>query len=55
MINVFIYLYSQWIRDSYNYYDALQRSEEAPRAGVNQVSGYIFSRVDPSLVQVSYD
>jgi len=42
---------SQWIRDSYDYYDALRRSEQAPRAGVSQVSGYIFSSIDPSLVQ----
>jgi hypothetical protein len=54
MLNVFINLFSQWIRDSYNYYDALQRSEQAPRAGVSLVSGYIFSSVDPSLVQVGY-
>jgi len=54
MCNVFINLFSQWIRDSYNYYDALRRSEQAPRAGVSLVSGYIFSSVDPSLVQVGY-
>lgn len=52
--SVFIYLCSQWIRDSYNYYDALRRSEQASRAGVSHVSGYIFSSIDPSLVQVSY-
>jgi len=54
MLNVVINLFSQWIRDSYNYYDALRRSEQAPKAGVSLVSGYIFSSVDPSLVQVGY-
>jgi hypothetical protein len=54
MLNVFINLFSQWIRDSYNYYDGLRRSEQAPRAGVSLVSGSIFSSVDPSLVQVGY-
>lgn len=54
MINVFIYSCSQWIRDSYSYYDALRISEQAPRAGVSLLSGYIFSSVDQSIVQVGY-
>jgi hypothetical protein len=54
MINVFIYSCSQWVRDSYSYYDALRRSEQAPRAGLSQLSGYIFSNVDQSIVQVGY-
>ncbi|KAJ9580270.1 hypothetical protein L9F63_004083 [Diploptera punctata] len=42
---------SQWIRDSYDYYDAIRSSEESARAGVSQISGYLFSKVDESLVK----
>ncbi|XP_069701261.1 D-aspartate oxidase [Periplaneta americana] len=44
---------SQWIRDSYEYYDVLRCSEQSSRAGVSQISGYMFSRIDPSIVQNS--
>jgi hypothetical protein len=54
MINVCFYSCSQWIKDSYSYYDALRRSEQAPKAGVSLLSGYIFSSVDQSIVQVGY-
>jgi len=33
----------EWIYDSYNFYDDLLRSQDADKAGVFQVSGYIFS------------
>jgi hypothetical protein len=54
MMDICIYSCSQWIRDSYSYYDALRGSEQAPKAGVSLLAGYIFSSVDQSIVRVGY-
>ncbi|XP_066992234.1 D-aspartate oxidase [Anabrus simplex] len=42
---------SQWIRDSWNYYDELRQSEEAADAGVSSISGYCFSSISPDIVR----
>lgn len=42
---------SQWIKDSYDYYDAIRRTENSVKAGVSQISGYLFSAVDELVVQ----
>ncbi|XP_055389697.1 D-aspartate oxidase [Condylostylus longicornis] len=41
----------KWIQDSYEYWDNIRRSSEASKAGVCQLSGYIFSKVNPSIVR----
>lgn len=46
---------SKWINDSYEYWDALQKSEEASDAGVTALSGYIFSSISESIVRVGIE
>lgn len=43
-----------WIRDSYEHWDAIRRTEEAPKAGICQLSGYIFSNTHPSMVRNAF-
>ncbi|XP_032679414.1 D-aspartate oxidase [Odontomachus brunneus] len=41
----------QWIRDSYEYYDNIRKSEEASHAGVTDISGYMFANSSPNTVK----
>ncbi|EFN76371.1 D-aspartate oxidase [Harpegnathos saltator] len=41
----------QWIKDSYEYYDNIRKSEEASHAGVTNISGYIFANSSLSTVK----
>ncbi|XP_014470496.1 PREDICTED: D-aspartate oxidase [Dinoponera quadriceps] len=41
----------QWIRDSYEYYDNIRKSEEASHAGVIDIAGYMFANSSPSTVE----
>lgn len=43
---------NKWIKDSYNFYDKVLHSDQAFRAGIMQVSGYIFSATSPSITKV---
>ena len=40
-----------WIRDSYDYYDGIRKTHEAPSAGVTSVSGYIFANSSAETVK----
>lgn len=42
----------QWIKDSYEFYDALRKIEDASRAGVTDISGYIFANSSLDTVKV---
>jgi hypothetical protein len=46
-------VHRDWVRDSYDFYDGILRSDEAEKAGVSQVSGYIFSSKYPAITRVS--
>lgn len=41
----------QWIRDSYEYYDNIRKSEIASYAGVTDISGYMFANSSPETVK----
>ncbi|XP_055310318.1 D-aspartate oxidase isoform X2 [Sitodiplosis mosellana] len=41
----------KWMSDSYAYWDDLRLSEDASLAGVTQLSVYVFSSTDPSIVR----
>ncbi|KAF5288265.1 hypothetical protein FQA39_LY04033 [Lamprigera yunnana] len=41
----------KWVNDSYDHWDNILQSDEAARAGVLELSGYIFSKMSPSMVQ----
>lgn len=43
---------SQWINDSFNYWDELRITEDGAKAGVTQLSGYLFSSTHPEIVRV---
>ncbi|GLH13208.1 hypothetical protein R5R35_000399 [Gryllus longicercus] len=45
---------SQWIQDSYYFYDGLCQSVDSSAAGVTQVSGYQFSSTSPEIVRNPY-
>ncbi|XP_003402118.1 D-aspartate oxidase [Bombus terrestris] len=40
-----------WLRDSYAYYDDIQKSHEASFAGVTAISGYLFANSSPETVK----
>lgn len=40
-----------WIRNSYEYYDAIRKTPEAPFAGITNVSGYIFANSSAEAVK----
>ncbi|XP_076249229.1 D-amino acid oxidase 1 [Calliopsis andreniformis] len=40
-----------WIRDSYDYYDDIRKTQEASFAGVTSISGYIFANSSPETVK----
>lgn len=44
----------KWISDAYNHWDELRRTEYAARAGVCQLSGYIFSSREAAIVRNHY-
>ncbi|XP_055628020.1 D-aspartate oxidase [Toxorhynchites rutilus septentrionalis] len=44
----------KWISDAYQYWDEIRKTEESSEAGVAQLSGYIFSSTDPSIVRNHY-
>jgi D-aspartate oxidase len=44
----------KWIKDSYNYWDDLRNTSEGNKAGVTQISGYIFSSQYPNIVRNNY-
>ncbi|CAK9797358.1 D-aspartate oxidase [Anthophora plagiata] len=41
----------EWIRDSYEYYDDIRKSEESSFAGVTGISGYIFANSSREIVK----
>lgn len=41
----------KWITDAYEYWDSIRTTELASLAGICQVSGYIFSKNNPTLVR----
>ena len=43
----------KWISDAYHYWDEIRKTADAAEAGVAQLSGYIFSSIDPGIVRVS--
>uniref|UniRef100_A0AAG5D4W0 FAD dependent oxidoreductase domain-containing protein n=1 Tax=Anopheles atroparvus TaxID=41427 RepID=A0AAG5D4W0_ANOAO len=44
----------KWISDAYRHWDELRVTEHSARAGVCQMSGYIFSSRDPAIVRNYY-
>ncbi|XP_058461565.1 D-aspartate oxidase [Malaya genurostris] len=44
----------KWISDAYRYWDDIRKTEDAIDAGVTQLSGYIFSSIDPAIVRNHY-
>lgn len=49
-----IKIYSRkWINDAYTHWDDLRKTSEGSRAGVTQLSGYIFSSTSPHIVRVT--
>lgn len=44
----------KWIRDAYDHWDGIRKSEESAIAGVTQLSGYIFSNTSPEIVRNEY-
>ncbi|KAJ8919669.1 hypothetical protein NQ315_006197 [Exocentrus adspersus] len=44
----------KWIIDSYNYWDDIKNTREASKAGVAEISGYIFSSTHPGIVRNHY-
>ncbi|XP_030765616.1 D-aspartate oxidase [Sitophilus oryzae] len=44
----------KWINDSYTYWDEIRRSPEGARAGVTELSGYIFSSQHSQAVRNRY-
>lgn len=42
----------QWVKDSYEFYDTLRKMDDASRAGVTDISGYIFANSSPEVVKV---
>lgn len=43
----------KWMNDSYAYWDNLRLQEDASLSGVTQLSAYVFSSTDSSIVRVS--
>ncbi|XP_015515244.1 D-amino-acid oxidase [Neodiprion lecontei] len=41
----------KWVKDAYEYYDNIRKSPEAAIAGITEVSGYIFAKSNPNLVE----
>ncbi|KAF5303992.1 hypothetical protein FQA39_LY01777 [Lamprigera yunnana] len=44
----------KWINDSYHHWDNIRLTPEASVAGIAELSGYIFSKMSPSIVQNRY-
>ncbi|EDS33518.1 d-amino acid oxidase [Culex quinquefasciatus] len=44
----------KWISDAYRYWDEIRKTADAAEAGVAQLSGYIFSSIDPGIVRNHY-
>ena len=42
----------QWIKDSYEFYDAVRKMDDASYAGVTDISGYIFANSSQDTVRV---
>jgi len=58
-IEIFINYYQftflrQWIKDSYEFYDALCKMKDASYAGVTNISGYIFANSSRDTVKVRF-
>lgn len=49
--NQFTFL-RQWIKNSYEFYDALRKMDDASHAGVTDISGYIFANSSQDTVRV---
>ncbi|XP_051155898.1 D-aspartate oxidase [Leptopilina boulardi] len=41
----------KWIKNSYDYYDDIRKSDEAALAGITNISGYIFANSSPNAVK----
>lgn len=46
--------FRKWINNSYHYWEDLKNTEHGAKAGVKEVSGYIFSHSHPSIVRNHY-
>lgn len=44
----------KWVVDSYDYWDKIRRTPEAAKAGITELSGYIFSSISPGITRVFY-
>lgn len=44
----------KWVADSYEYWDKIRRTPEAAKAGVAELSGYIFSSISPAITRVIF-
>ena len=49
--NQFTFL-RQWIKDSYEFYDAVRKMDDASHSGVTDISGYIFANSSQDIVRV---
>lgn len=47
------FVYRKWLIDSYHYWEDLLNSPNAAKAGVRQLSTYVYSNVDRSIVRAS--
>lgn len=43
----------KWVNQSWDHWNDLAISSDAPLAGITHLSGYIFSKRNPSVVRVS--
>ncbi|XP_029045131.1 D-aspartate oxidase [Osmia bicornis bicornis] len=41
----------EWIQNSYEYYDNIRKTKEAPLAGITTISGYMFANSSPETVK----
>lgn len=49
------YFSRKWVKDSYEFYDDIRKSDYASHAGVTDISGYIFANSSPHTVKVQID
>lgn len=52
-LNFILKIIRRWINDAYEYWDDLRKTSESSKAGVTQLSGYMFSSIEPGIVRVS--
>lgn len=42
----------KWVADSYNYWDKIRKTPDAAKAGIAELSGFIFSSISPAITRV---